>query len=71
MKLVLSGTLTTHLADINEAAHKRMDFLVKQIAEQQHITEQLKSSDWLNWLQAMNNIHHTAQEIVFSELIYS
>lgn len=71
MKLVLSGTLTTHLVDINETAHNRMELLVKQITEQQGITEQLKSSDWLKWLQAMNNIHHSAQEIVFSELIYS
>ena len=70
MKLVLSGTLTTHLADINETAHKRMELLVKQMAEQQGITEQLKSSDWLKWLQSMNNIHHSAQEIVLSELIY-
>lgn len=70
MKLVLSGTLTTHLADINETARNRMEFLVKQMAVQQHITEQLKSSDWLKWLQSMNNIHHSAQEIVLSELIY-
>lgn len=71
MKLVLSGTLTTHLADINETAQNRIEFLIRQMAEQQGITEQLKSSDWLKWLQTMNNIHHTAQEIVFSELIYS
>lgn len=69
--LILSGTLTAHLADINEAAFNRMELLVKQMAEQQGITEQLKSSDWLKWLQAMNNIHHIAQEIVFEELIYS
>lgn len=71
MKLILSGTLTTHLADIKENAHSRMELLVKQMAEQQGITEQLKSSDSLKWLQAMNNIYHSAQEIVFDELIYS
>lgn len=45
MDLILSGTLTKHLADINEAAHKRMDLIVKQMAKQQGITEQLKFFD--------------------------
>lgn len=71
MDLILSGTLTRHLADINEAAHDRTNLIVKQMAEQQSITEQLKSSDWLKWLQAMNNIQASAREIVFSEIVYA
>lgn len=71
MDLILSGTLTKHLADINEAALNRMDLIAKQIAEQQEITEQLKSSDWLKWLQAMNNIQASAREIVLSEIVYA
>ena len=71
MDLILSGTLTKHLADINEAAHNRMNLIVKQMAEQQGITEQLKSSDWLKWLQAMNNIQTSAREIVLSEIVYA
>ncbi len=71
MDLILSGTLTKHLADINEAALNRMDLIVKQMAEQQGITEQLKSSDWLKWLQAMNNIQASAREIVLSEIVYA
>ena len=43
MVLILSGTLTKHLADINEAAHDRTVLIVKQMAKQQGITEQLKS----------------------------
>ena len=35
MNLILSGTLTKHPADINEAAHDYMDLIVKQMAEQQ------------------------------------
>ena len=69
--LILSGTLTKHLADINEAAHDRMNLIVKQMAEQQGITEQLKLSDWFKWLQAMNNIQASAGEIVLSEIVYS
>ena len=71
MELILSGTLAKHLADINEAAHYRMDLIVKQMAEQQGITEQLKSSNWLRWLQAMNNIQSSAREIVLSEIVYA
>ena len=65
MVLILSGTLTKHLADINEAAHDRTVLIVKQI------TEQLKSSNWLTWLQAMNNIQASARELVFSEIVYA
>ena len=71
MVLILSGTLTKHLADINEAAHDRTVLIVKQMAKQQGITEQLKSSDWLKWLQAMNNIQASAREIVLSEIVYT
>ena len=69
--LILSGTLTKHLADINEAAHDRMNLIVKQMAEQQGITEQLKLSDWFKWLQAMNNIQASAGEIVLSVIVYA
>ena len=48
-----------------------MDLIAKQIAEQQGIAEQLKSSDWLKWLQAMNNIQASAREIVLSEIVYA
>ena len=71
MDLILSGTLAKHLADINEAAHDRTVLIVKQMAKQQGITEQLKSSNWLTWLQAMNNIQASARELVFSEIVYA
>ena len=49
MNLLLSDTLTKHLANTTESAHERMDLIVKQ----QGVHEQLKSSDWLKWLQTM------------------
>lgn len=60
-----------YLADINEAALDYMDLIVKHMTEQQSITEQLKSSKWLKWLQAMNNIQASASELVFSEIVYA
>lgn len=70
MRFVLSGTLTTHLADTNESAQERMDVLMRQMAQTQGITEQLKSTDQMTWVRAMNNIQAAAREIVLSELIY-
>ncbi len=71
MDLLLSGTLTKHLADTNESAHERMDLIVKQMAKQQGVNEQLKSSNWLKWLQTMNNIQASAREIILSVIVYA
>lgn len=71
LDLILSGNLTKHLADTNEAAYERKNLIIKQMAEQQGVNEQLKSSDWLKWLQAMNNIQASAREIVLFEIVYA
>ena len=47
-----------------------MDMLMRQMAQTQCITEQLKSTDQMAWVRAMNNIQSAAREIVLSELIY-
>ena len=47
------------------------DNLVKQIAEQEGITEQLKATDMLEWVQTMNNISNRAREIVYDEIVYN
>lgn len=70
MDFLLSGTLTRHLADTNESAHERIELIIKQITEHQGINEPLKASDWLKWVQSMNNIYNVAQEIVLNEMIY-
>ena len=70
MDFLLSGTLTRHLADTNESAHERIELIIKQITEHQGINVPLKASDWLKWVQSMNNIYNVAQEIVLNEMIY-
>ena len=62
--------LIDHLADINEEAQGMYDRLVKQLAEQEGVTEQLKSEDQMLWVTKMNNIRNQAQEIVYTEIIY-
>ena len=46
------------------------DWLVKQLAEKEGITEQLKAQDQLAWVGAMNNIRYQVEEIILAELIY-
>ena len=71
MDMLLSDTLTKHLADTNESAHERIDLIVKQMAKQQGVNEQLKSYNWLKWLKLMNNIQASAMEIILSEIVYA
>lgn len=69
--LLLSGKLTAHLNEINDAANTQMELITKQMAKSQGITEALKAQDQLAWVGAMNNIRSAAEEIVLSELIYN
>lgn len=68
--LVLSGKLHSHLAEVDNQATEMLDRLVKQLAEQQGITERLKAQNQMAWVQRMNNIRNAAEEIILSELIY-
>ena len=47
------------------------DRLMKQLAEKEGITEQLKAQDQMAWVGAMNNIRNRAEELILTELIYS
>jgi hypothetical protein len=68
--LLLSGKLDDHLADTNEQAERMLSELVKQMAQRQGITEALKATDQMLWVQRMNNVCNAAQEVVLNELIY-
>lgn len=70
MNLLTSGKLNSYLADIDEQAEEMFSRLVKQMAEKEHITEQLKAENQRLWIQMMNNIRNCAAEIVNSEIIY-
>ena len=69
--LLLSGKLNSHLAEINNQATEMFDRLMKQLAEKEGITEQLKATDQMAWVGAMNNICNRAEEIVNTEVIYA
>lgn len=68
-QLFLSGKLNDYLADINDQAKDMFFRLIKQMAEREGITEELKAADQMAWVQAMNNIRNRAVEIVNSEIV--
>lgn len=68
--LLTSGKLNSYLADIDKLAEELFSRLVKQMAEKQAITEQLKASDQMMWVGRMNAVRNAAMEIVNKELIY-
>ena len=68
--LVMTETLSSHLASIEEEANDYEELLMKQIAEQENVDEKLKETNQLEWVQKMNNIKNRVQEIVINELIY-
>ena len=69
-ELMINGTLSKHLADIENVVNERINLIVKQLAESENVDEDLKSNNQLAWVQSMNNIKNRAEEIVYSELIY-
>ena len=69
-QLVLSDTLFSYLADLNEQAHQRMETLISQMQIAERVTEELKATDPMAWAQRMNNIRASAEEIVREELIF-
>ena len=68
--LILSGRLWTYLADLNEQAQERLFLIVEQMKAAEGVTEDLKASDPMAWVGAMNSIRNRAEEIVLHELIY-
>lgn len=69
-QLIITGKLFDHLHEVDTQAQEMFEMLLKQMAEKQGITEQLKSIDQLAWVGAMKNIKACAEEMVFKEIIF-
>ena len=69
--LLLSGKLNAHLEEIDRAAKEMFDLLVKQYAEREGLTEELKAEDQMEWVRRMNGIRERVEETVVSEMIMS
>ena len=70
-ELVLSDKLFEHCAEIEEAARNRMELIVRSLAEQNGVTEQLKAENQMEWVRQMNACKAQAEEVVKAELIYN
>ena len=69
--LLTSGRLRSHLADIEEEAQSLFLQLVKEYAEREGITEQLKAENSMEWVRRMNNIRNRVVEVVNVDLIFT
>ena len=67
----LAGALEDHVAEIDREAEELLDRLIKQMAEQEVIIEQVKARNSMEWVRRMNNIRNLAVEVVNNDLIYA
>ena len=70
LNLKTNCKLNSYLHNVDVRASEMYDHLVKQLKEQQGITEQLKVDDMMAWVQAMNNIANQAREIVSNDIVF-
>lgn len=71
LNLLTSGKLNGHLADIDKQAEDMLSRLVKQMAEREGVTEQLKADNPMEWVTRMNNIRSRAIEVVNTDIIFA
>ena len=67
---MLNGTWLAYLEEIDTSAKEMVDRLIKDMAVKQGITEELKAKDQMTWVGAMNNIRHSAEEILYKDLLF-
>ena len=68
--LLTENRLNEHLHSIDEQAHEQIDLHIAQMAKRMGVTEELKASDPMRWIQMMNCIKTSAEEIVLKEVVY-
>ena len=69
--LLLSGKLNAHLEEIDQSANEMFDLLIKQYAECEGVSEQMKARNQMQWTRQMNSVRDRAIEIINHELIYA
>ena len=69
--LLTSGKLNEHLAEIDTSARDMVEYLIKEMARKQGVTEKLKATDVMRWIGLMNNNRACVDEIVLNDIVYS
>ena len=70
-RMLMDGTITQHLININEEAMDMRDRLVEQFQQAEGVSEELKRRDQMAWVGAMNSIYNRVDEIILHDLIYT
>ena len=70
-RLILSGKLYEHLAEIDQTSRRRMEQIIPGLAQTEGVKEMLKTTDQMSWVGQMNNIRQRAEEVILNELIYT
>ena len=68
--LLIESKLNRYLHEIDIASEDMLKSIISQLMKQENVTEELKSTNQMEWVQAMNNIRNRAEEIILKELIY-
>ena len=68
--MLIDNTLQDHLIEVDRTANERYNLLMKQFAERENITEELKAHNQMEWVKMMNNIKNSVEEIILKELIF-
>ena len=68
--LLLSGKLNGYLVEFDQQAKKQLELIVQQMAEREDVTEKLKATDQMAWVQRMNSIQNRAEEAIKEDLIF-
>ena len=69
-QLILSGKLYEHLSEVERICNERLDIMISQMVKAQGVTEAMKARDQLGWVGRMNEIKHSAEEIILAEIIF-
>ena len=70
INLLTAGELAQHLSEGDQQAQEMLELLVRQMAQEQGITEQMKAEDQMAWVGAMNNVRSAAEEVVMREVVF-
>ena len=68
---MINGTWLSYLEEIDSVAREMVERIIKDTSVKQGVSEELKAKDPFAWVSAMEQIKHTAEELVFTDLIYS
>ena len=68
--LLMDGKLNKYLHEINIACEERIRTIISQLIQQENVTEELKTTNQMEWVRCMNSVKNRAEEIILKELIY-